>query len=104
MEFGLRSLGNRSILCDPRFSENINKINFKIKKRDFWMPFTPTILKEDFDKFILNPKKIESRFMSMAFETTKKEKKILKQQFIQQILRSDPNYWRKRIIQIIMKL
>ena len=32
MEFGLRSLGNRSILCDPRFSENINKINFKIKK------------------------------------------------------------------------
>ena len=74
MEFGLRSLGNRSILCDPRFSENINKIIFKIKKRDFWMPFTPTILKEDFDKYILNPKKIESRFMSMAFETTKKGK------------------------------
>ena len=58
MEFGLRSLGNRSILCDPRFSENINKINFKIKKRDFWMPFTPTILKEDFKKFIINPKKL----------------------------------------------
>ena len=78
MEFGLRSLGNRSILCDPRFSENINKINFKIKKRDFWMPFTPTILKEDFNKFIVNPKKIEAKFMSMAFETTKKGKENLK--------------------------
>ncbi len=78
MEFGLRSLGNRSILCDPRFSENINKINFKIKKRDFWMPFTPTILKEDFKKFIINPKKIEARFMSMAFDTTKKGRDVLK--------------------------
>ena len=70
MEFGLRSLGNRSILCDPRFSSNIRKINLKIKKRDFWMPFTPTIIKEDFDKFIFNPRKITSKFMAMAFETT----------------------------------
>ena len=35
------------------------------------MPFTPTIIKEDFDKFIKNPKKIVSKFMAMAFETTK---------------------------------
>ena len=63
MEFGLRSLGNRSILCDPRKFTNIQKINLKIKKRDFWMPFTPTILKEDFNKYILNPKKITSKFM-----------------------------------------
>ena len=41
MEFGLRALGNRSILCDPRYFSNINKINAKIKKRDFWMPFHP---------------------------------------------------------------
>jgi len=71
MEFGLRSLGNRSILCDPRKFANIQKINSKIKKRDFWMPFTPTIIKEDFDKFIVNPNKIVSKFMAMAFETTK---------------------------------
>ena len=77
MEFGLRSLGNRSILCDPRYAQNIYKINYKIKKRDFWMPFTPTILKEDFNKMIKNPKKIESRFMSMAFDTTDFGKKNL---------------------------
>ena len=70
MEFGLRALGNRSILCDPRFYSNINKINFKIKKRDFWMPFTPTILKEDFDKYIIDPKRLNSKFMTMAFDTT----------------------------------
>jgi carbamoyltransferase len=77
MEFGLRSLGNRSILCDPRFFSNINKINSKIKKRDFWMPFTPTILKEDFNKFIINPKGLNSKFMSMAFRTTSEGKKNL---------------------------
>ena len=71
MEFGLRSLGNRSILCDPRFYSNINKINFKIKKRDFWMPFTPTILEEDFNKYVVDSKKLISKFMSMAFDTTK---------------------------------
>jgi len=77
MEFGLRSLGNRSIICDPRFFSNIQKINIKIKKRDFWMPFTPTILKEDFDKFIVNPKKINAKFMTMAFETTLQGQKNL---------------------------
>ncbi len=77
MEFGLRSLGNRSILCDPRFYSNIHKINSKIKKRDFWMPFTPTILDVDFNKYCLNPKNLESRFMSMAFNTTKKGRESL---------------------------
>ena len=77
MEFGLRSLGNRSILCDPRYYRNINKINSKIKKRDFWMPFTPTILDKDFKKYCKNPKNLENKFMSMAFETTSKGKECL---------------------------
>lgn len=77
MEFGLRALGNRSILCDPRHFSNINKINSKIKKRDFWMPFTPSILSEDFDKYILNPKKLNAKFMSMAFNTTLLGQKML---------------------------
>ncbi|MDB2494470.1 hypothetical protein N9W82_01730, partial [Candidatus Pelagibacter bacterium] len=68
---------NRSILCDPRYFSNINKINAKIKKRDFWMPFTPTILDKDFDKYIDNPKKLDARFMSMAFNTTAEGKKCL---------------------------
>ena len=77
MEFGLRALGNRSIICDPRYFANINKINSKIKKRDFWMPFTPSILSEDFDKYISNPRKLNAKFMSMAFNTTKEGQKSL---------------------------
>ena len=40
------------------------------------MPFTPTIIKEDFNKFIVNPRKIISKFMAMAFETTPLGQKI----------------------------
>src|SRR5262249_25529556 len=46
MEFGLRALGNRSILADPSRPESLPKINQAIKFRDFWMPFTPSILAE----------------------------------------------------------
>ncbi len=77
MEFGLRALGNRSILCDPRYFSNIRKINTKIKNRDFWMPFTPTILSEDFNKYIKNTKNLNASFMSMAFETKKLAQKDL---------------------------
>ena len=104
MEFGLRSLGNRSILCDPRNFANIQKINSKIKKRDFWMPFTPTIIKEDFDKFIKNPKKIVSKFMAMAFETTKLGQSKIQAAIHLLIIQLDLNFWRKMIILSIMKL
>ncbi len=46
MEFGPRALGNRSILADPR-SKNIREIlNLKIKRRESFRPFAPSILKE----------------------------------------------------------
>ena len=44
-EFGARALGNRSILANPSNPDNVKKINDAIKNRDFWMPFTPSILK-----------------------------------------------------------
>ena len=68
MEFGQRALGNRSILADPRKIENVERINKKIKRRDFWMPFTPTICYEDCQKFLKNEKKIYSPWMTMAFD------------------------------------
>ncbi len=69
MEMGQRSLGNRSIIADPRTRSNVEKINNSIKKRDFWMPFAPVILEEYQDLLIKNPKKIDSPFMTIAFET-----------------------------------
>ena len=69
MEMGQRALGNRRIIADPRTRSNVEKINNSIKKRDFWMPFAPIILEEYQDLLIENPKKIDSPFMTIAFET-----------------------------------
>ena len=46
MEFGPRALGNRSILADPRYKEMKDIINIKIKKRENFRPFAPSILAE----------------------------------------------------------
>ena len=68
MEFGQRALGNRSILADPRRASSVDHINRKIKNRDFWMPFTPSMLEEDVDRFLVNPKRAYSPYMTMAFD------------------------------------
>jgi len=78
MEFGLRALGNRSILADPRRLETVQRINSAIKFRDFWMPFTPTILAERAYDYIINPKHMQSPFMTMAFESTTLARKELR--------------------------
>ncbi len=70
MEMGQRALGNRSIIADPRNSEIIKLINKKIKMRDFWMPFTPSILNEYKNKYLLNKKNLYCPYMTMAFKTS----------------------------------
>ena len=47
MEFGPRALGNRSILGDPRSSKMQKNLNLKVKYRESFRPFAPSILKED---------------------------------------------------------
>ena len=47
MEFGPRALGHRSILGDPRDTEMQQKINLKIKYRESFRPFAPSVLRED---------------------------------------------------------
>jgi carbamoyltransferase len=46
MEFGPHSLGARSILADPRNPENYSHINLKIKFRESFRPFAPTVVLE----------------------------------------------------------
>ncbi len=77
MEFGARALGNRSILANPQFPNIVQKINEKIKNRDFWMPFTPTILYERRHDYLINPKNVSAPFMTVAFETTTKARSDL---------------------------
>jgi carbamoyltransferase len=46
MEWGPRALGNRSILCDPRRGDMKEILNAKIKRRESFRPFAPSILRE----------------------------------------------------------
>jgi carbamoyltransferase len=46
MEWGPRALGNRSIVCDPRRGDMKALLNSKIKRRESFRPFAPSILEE----------------------------------------------------------
>lgn len=47
MEFGPRALGGRSILADPRAVEMQKTLNLKVKYRESFRPFAPSVLRED---------------------------------------------------------
>lgn len=51
MEYGPRALGNRSILADPRNREMQKKLNLKIKFREGFRPFAPSVLFEDLQTY-----------------------------------------------------
>jgi carbamoyltransferase len=74
MEFGPRALGNRSILADPRRADMKDILNQRIKHREPFRPFAPSILEEDLNKFFDSSK--PSPFMSFV-RRVKNEKKSL---------------------------
>jgi len=47
MEFGPRALGGRSILADPRSAHTQRTLNLKVKYRESFRPFAPSVLRED---------------------------------------------------------
>ena len=51
MEFGPRALGSRSILADPRSERMQRKLNIKIKFRESFRPFAPSVLREDVNEW-----------------------------------------------------
>ena len=76
-EYGPRALGNRSILADPRNKDMQKKLNLKIKYREGFRPFAPSVIEEDYSKFfegnITNPymlivKKIKSQIRKPVSE------------------------------------
>ena len=73
MEFGPRALGGRSILADPRSHKMQKNLNLKIKYRESFRPFAPSILKEDLsDWFDIDS---ESPYMLLV-ASIKEDKKI----------------------------
>jgi len=64
-EFGPRSLGARSLLADPRDLKSKERINQLLKKRDWFMPYAPSILEEESADWIES--KYYSPYMQVAF-------------------------------------
>lgn len=60
-EWGPRALGNRSILANPAIPDMKDTINHKIKKRESFRPFAPSVLREEVGRFF--EQDIESPFM-----------------------------------------
>ena len=69
-EVGPRALGNRSIICDPSFSDMKDVLNAKVKFREWFRPFAPVCKVEDKDIYFEDA--YESEYMSFA-PTVKEE-------------------------------
>ena len=70
MEFGPRALGNRSILGDPRSDMMQKNLNLKVKYRESFRPFAPSILREDLNDWF--EMKTDSPYMLFVSNIKKK--------------------------------
>ena len=68
-EFGSRALGNRSIIVDPRRNDAKDLLNRKIKRRESFRPFAPSILKEAVRNYFVQYDNVP--FMEKVFDIKK---------------------------------
>ena len=88
MEFGPRALGNRSILGDATSLDMQRKINLKIKFREGFRPFAPSVLKEDNQKFFNLD--VDSPYMLLVTDVQKSMMRPLPADY-------DQLHWRKKL-------
>ncbi len=75
MEFGPRALGGRSILADARSQTMQSVLNLKVKYRESFRPFAPSVLREDVsDWFELNA---DSPYMLLVADVAKKRQRVM---------------------------
>lgn len=80
MEWGPRALGNRSLLVDPRDPNMKETLNIRIKKREPFRPFAPSVLEEDvYDWFELpkDCKSISTEFMEFTFPVKESKRNLI---------------------------
>ena len=75
MEFGPRALGNRSILADPRNPNMKNIINSKIKRRESFRPFAPSILEEFQNEWFIGD--YNNEYMSSVMKVRENKKNLI---------------------------
>lgn len=75
MELGPRALGNRSILGDPRRADMQNILNLKIKRRESFRPFAPSILRDHVKEWFEQDDDVP--FMMQVFQIHEEKKKVI---------------------------
>jgi carbamoyltransferase len=75
MEWGPRALGNRSILCDPRRSDMKELLNAKIKRRESFRPFAPSVLEETVSEWFEEDDAVP--FMMQVFQIREEKRKLI---------------------------
>jgi carbamoyltransferase len=75
MEWGSRALGNRSIVADPRRSDMRDIINLKIKFREKFRPFAPSILEEALDDYFVDA--VPDPFMQQVYPVREEARAVL---------------------------
>jgi carbamoyltransferase len=76
LEWGPRALGNRSILGDPRRADMKDILNLKIKRRESFRPFAPSVLREDTAEWF--EEEADVPFMMQVFQVRPEKRDILK--------------------------
>jgi carbamoyltransferase len=75
MEWGPRALGNRSIICDPRRADMKEILNRKIKRRESFRPFAPSILREHVAEWF--EEEADVPFMTQVFQVRKEKRSLI---------------------------
>lgn len=75
MEWGPRALGNRSILADPRRADMKDILNLKIKRRESFRPFAPSVLREHVHEYFETTYDVP--FMSMVFQIRPEKRSVI---------------------------
>jgi carbamoyltransferase len=75
MEWGPRALGNRSILCDPRRADMKALLNAKIKRRESFRPFAPSVLEEAVPEWFEEDDSVP--FMMQVFQIREKKRSLI---------------------------
>ncbi len=66
METGPRALGNTSIICNAKDKLAVENLNNRIKKREFYQPLAPMLLKEKFERYFSIQNSIKKNLYSMG--------------------------------------
>jgi carbamoyltransferase len=99
MEWGARALGNRSILADPRRRDMRDVINQKIKFRERFRPFAPSVLAEAIDEYFVGA--VHDPFMIQVYPVRPDKREVIPAVThvdgsgrLQSVSReSNPRYW-----------